>query len=166
MPVDCVKVPPTEISKDDACEILQEINNQANIHGRIIGLVLSINMNYMTEGIIFYSDGFTYPVMDIVIGYDIEEEPQYRFNLLLTKEIVMQIPSLGKHVEGDYLCHRGGPDEIDEYHNKDKTCYFVFRSPETEGVDYSNCIGNWMLDEYLKTIYENEKCAVMPEIGV
>jgi hypothetical protein len=156
---------PNPATKEDYSGLMQQVFNFINIHGPIIGIVIQINLNMIQEATIFFSDGFT-SVSDIpIIGIDIEKNPEYRFNLLAAKELIGSIYKLGNKIEGDYICRRGTPEELAEPQSYGLTCYFVFRPPEDGLVNYSECLGIWMLDEQIRIIAEDEGSEFMPEVG-
>jgi hypothetical protein len=163
MPVKEILVQPAKI--EDYTEIMQSVFNNSIVHGPVIGAVLQLNLNMVQETTIFFTDGFV-EVSDLpMIGIDLDEKPEYKYNVLALKDILMQIPALGKHIEGDYLCKRGNLEEIKQYQDKEKICYFVFRSPEEARIDYSGCLGTWIMDTYSREIGLDSDCEFMPEVG-
>lgn len=156
---------PNPATKESYSEFMQEIFAHMNVHGAIIGMITQINLNMLQEATIFFSDGYTTVSEIPLIGFDIEEKPEYRFNLLAAKKIIGSIFMLGDKIEGDYICRRGTKKEMAEYQAYGMTCYFVFRPPEDGLVDFSECLGIWMLDEQIRIITEDEGSAFMAEVG-
>jgi hypothetical protein len=156
---------PNAATKEDYIALMQEIFNLMNVHGPIVGVIIQINRSMLQETAIFFSDGFTTCSELPLIGYDIETETEYRYNLLAAKELIGSIYKLGLKIEGDYICRRGTPKELEQPQYYNKTCYFVFRPPEDGIVNFSECLGIWMLDEQVRIIAEDESSELMPEVG-
>ena len=158
-------VVPDAATKEDYSAFMQEVFNLMNVHGPVVGVIIQINLNMLQETIVFFSDGFTTCSEVPLIGYDIEKHTEYRYNLLAAKELIGSIYKLGSKIEGDYICRRGTAKEMEEPQSYGMTCYFTFRPPEDGLVDFSECLGIWMLDEQIRIIAEDEGSEFMPEVG-
>lgn len=158
-------VAPEPATAEDYSGLMQEVFNFSNIHGPVVGVIIQINLNMLQETTIFFSDGFTTVSEIPLIGYDIEKHKEYRFNLLATKKLLGQIPLLADRIEGDYICRRGTIEELEEPQSYAMTCYFVFRPPEEGLVDFSECLGIWMMDEQIRIIAEDDGSEFMAEVG-
>lgn len=158
-------VDPDAASYEDFCEFMQSIFTNSCIHGPVIGVVIQINLCQEQEATIFFADGFVQMSTTPLIGYDIEEDEQYKYNLLASKSLLAQIPLLANRIEGDYVSQRGTSKELKEPQSYGKTCYFVFRPPEDLAVNFSECLGIWSLDEHISVIAQHETSEFMTEIN-
>lgn len=156
---------PDAATQEDYSVLMQDVFNLMNVHGPIVGVIIQINLNMLQESTIFFSDGFTTVSETPLIGYDIKKHPEYRYNLLAAKELIGSIYKLGSKVEDDYICRRGTQKEMEEHQSYGMTCYFTFRPPEDGLVDFSECLGIWMLDEQIRIIAEDDGSEFMPEVG-
>ena len=158
--------PKPPATREQTQELAQQIWNNLNAHGIVVGILVTIYTNKWQQTTLFFADGYVQTTDIPMIGIDIEQKPEYQYNVLMAKKIIQMVPFLASEVENDYICTRGTDEELEESRSYGVTAYYIFRPPENGMIDVSKSIGIWTLDECIKTISEDEEeSEFMPEVG-